>query len=180
MRSMKRAVVLIAAASLSLLACASAPTKPGERADLKQEARQTLAQMEAKDPSLRPIIDGSIAYIVFPSVGSGGFIIGGGAGSGVMFEGGHVTHFATVEHLSAGALAGGQRYAQVVAIRDQRALDDMKSGRFDFGAHASAVIVRTGAATNATFENGVAVFIDPISGAMVSASVGGQRIRLTM
>jgi hypothetical protein len=68
----------------------------------------------------------------------------------------------------------------VVVIRDRRALDDMKSGRFDFGAHASAVIVRTGAATSATFEKGVAVFVDPISGAMVNASIGGQRIRLTL
>jgi lipid-binding SYLF domain-containing protein len=180
MTAMKRAVVLIAGASLCLLACAHAPTQPGERADLVRNAQQTLAKMEAKDPSLRPLIDNSVGYIVFPAVGSGGFIIGAGAGDGVLFEHGQVSHFATVEHLSAGAIAGGQRYSQVVVIRDPSALNAMKSGRFDFGAHASAVIVRTGAAATATFENGVAVFQEPIHGAMVNASVGGQRIRLTL
>lgn len=176
-----RAIRLIASAALLLIAaCASAPTKPGEQADLKHEARQTLARMEAKDTSLRPVIDQSLAYIVFPSVGSGGFIIGGGAGSGVLYEHGVQTGFATIDHLAVGALAGGQTYSQVVAIRDQRALDDLKAGRFDFGAHASAVIVRSGAATNASFDKGVAVFVDPIKGAMASAAIGGQKIRVTM
>ncbi|HEY2747750.1 MAG TPA: hypothetical protein VGL86_24175 [Polyangia bacterium] len=136
--------------------------------------------MEAKDPSLRPLIESSVGYIVFPAVGSGGLLIGGGAGKGVLFEQGQVSHFATVEKLAAGAIAGGARYSEVVAIRDPQALHAMKSGRFDFGAQASAVIVRTGAAANATFENGVAAFIEPVRGAMVNASIGGQRIRLTL
>ena len=180
MKAMNRAVVLIAGASLCLLACAHAPTKPGEQADLKQEAQRTLARMEAKDSSLRPVLDQSLAYIVFPKVGSGGFIVGGGAGQGVLYEHGQPSGFATVSHLNAGAIAGAQAYSQVVAIKTQRALDDLKTGRFDFGASASAVIVRTGAATGATFENGVAVFADPLKGAMVNASLGGQKIRLTM
>jgi lipid-binding SYLF domain-containing protein len=136
--------------------------------------------MEAKDSGLRPLIERSAGYVVFPTVGSGGFIVGGGAGKGVLFENGQATHFATVEKLSAGALAGGQSYAQVVVIRDEHVLQEMKSGRFDFDAHASAIILRSGAATNATFEKGVAVFVEPLKGAMVNASVGGQRIRLTL
>jgi lipid-binding SYLF domain-containing protein len=180
MKATVRAVALVFIAGMSLLACAHAPTQPGERADLVRDARQTLARMETKDPSLRPLIDRSVGYVVFPAVGSGGFIVGGGGGAGVLFEHGVQTGFATIEKLQAGALAGGQRYAQVVVIRDQRALDDLKTGRFDFGAQAQAVIVRTGASADATFENGVAVFVDPIHGAMVNASVGGQKIRLTM
>jgi len=180
MRGTVRAVALVFIAGVSLLACAHAPTEPGERADLRREAHQTLARMEAKDPSLRPLIDQSLAYIVFPAVGSGGFIVGGGAGAGVLFEHGQATGYATIQKLQAGALAGGQRYAQVVVVRDPQALQALKTGRFDFGAQASAVIVRTGASADATFENGVAVFVDPIHGAMVNASIGGQKIRLTM
>ena len=177
---MGRVLGLLAAVGLCAVGCAHTPTKPGERADLKVEAAKMLSQMEAADPSLRPVLDQSVAYIVFPSVGSGGFIIGGGSGSGVVYEHGVQTGFAELSKLSAGALAGGQRYAQVVAIKEQQALADLKSGRFDFGAQASAVIIRTGAATNATFENGVAVFIQPLRGAMVNASIGGQKIRLVM
>ena len=165
---------------LGILSCAHAPTSPGARADLKDAAAKTLAQMEAKDPTLRPLLDQAVGYIVFPAVGEGGFIIGGGAGSGVLYQNGEVTHFAEINQLAAGALAGGSRYSEVVVVKEHQALEDLKTGRFDFGAKASAVMVRTGAATGATFENGVAVFIEPIKGAMVNASVGGQKIRLSM
>src|SRR6185503_15616439 len=112
-----RVIGLIASTMLLFLAgCAHAPTKPGERADLKRDAQATLARMEAKDPSLRPVLDQSLAYIVFPKVGSAGFVVGGGAGQGVLFENGQPTGFATIQHLQAGALAGGQAYSQVVAI----------------------------------------------------------------
>ena len=177
---MRKPLGLFAAATLFILACAHAPTKPGARADLVKDARQTLAKMEADDPSLRPLLDQSLAYVVFPRVGEGGFIIGGGAGSGVVFERGKPNGFAEITHASVGALVGGQRYAQLVVVKDPDALEALKTGRFDFGAKAQAIIVRTGASTNATFEKGVAVFVDPIRGGMVNASVTGQRIRLTL
>jgi lipid-binding SYLF domain-containing protein len=177
---MKRAIGLVAVAIMCAFGCATAPTKPGERADLVRDAHRTLADMENRDPSLRPLIANSVGYIVFPSVGSGGFIVGGGAGSGVVFEHGRQTGFATVEHMAAGAIAGGQEYAQLVIVNDRTAMDDIRAGRFNFSANASAVIIRTGAATNASFDRGVAVFREPIRGAMVNASLGGQRIRLSM
>jgi lipid-binding SYLF domain-containing protein len=98
----------------------------------------------------------------------------------VVFEHGKQVGFAEVSHASVGALAGGQRYAEIVIIKDPAAFEDLKSGRFDVGAKAQAVILRSGASTNTTFEKGVAVFIDPIRGGMVNASVTGQRLRLTL
>jgi lipid-binding SYLF domain-containing protein len=160
--------------------CAHAPTKPGERADLVNSAHQTLAQMTANDPGLRTTIDNAAAYIVFPKVGSGGFIVGGGAGSGVLFEHGMQTGFATVEKTVVGAVAGGQSYSQLVIIETPEALAKVKAGEFNFGAQASAIIARDGVATNATFRDGIAVVIKPIKGAMVNASMTGQRLRITM
>ena len=167
-------------ASVSLLACAHAPTQPGERADLVREARHTLAQMETQDPSLGPLLDSAVGYVVFPVVGSGGFLVGGGGGKGVLFENGVPVGFATIEKLQAGALAGGERYAQVVVIRDRETLRSMKEGHYALGAQASATLVRSGAASHATWDKGTAVFIEPTRGAIINASVGGQRIRLTM
>jgi lipid-binding SYLF domain-containing protein len=177
---MKKALGCFAVAGLFIIACAHAPTKPGERADLVTAAHKTIQKMEATDPGIRNLLDQSVAYVVFPAVGEGGFIVGGGAGSGVVFEHGKQAGFAEVSHASIGALAGGQRYAEIVIIKDPAAFEDLKSGRFDVGAKAQAVILRSGASTNTTFEKGVAVFIDPIRGGMVNASVTGQRIRLTL
>jgi len=42
------------------------------------------------------------------------------------------------------------------------------------------VILRSGAAANATFDKGVAVIVQPQRGAMVNASIRGQRVRLTL
>jgi lipid-binding SYLF domain-containing protein len=177
---MNRVIRVLALAGVFALGCAHAPTKPGERADLKQAADQTVATMTADDPSLQPVLDQAAAYIVFPRIGSGGFIVGGGAGSGVLYEHGQQTGFATVEHLKFGALAGGQQYAQIVVFQDAPAVQRLRAGRFEFGASASAVILRSGAAATASFNNGVAVFRKPLKGAMASAALGSQRIRLRM
>jgi lipid-binding SYLF domain-containing protein len=178
---MKRVVELFfVVVGLLAAACAHAPTKPGERADLTNDARATLARMESKDPGLRSTLDRSVAFIVFPKVGSGGFIVGGGGGAGVLYERGAPSGFVTLEHFGVGAIAGGTQYAQIVIIRDPTALDDIKKGRFDFGANASAVIIRTGASANAVFNKGVAVVREPLGGAMVNASLSGQRIRTAM
>jgi lipid-binding SYLF domain-containing protein len=176
--AMKRAIGLFAVLGLCAIGCAHQPTKPGERADLKEEAQKTLAQMEDKDPGLRDVLDRSVAFIVFPAIGQGGFLIGGGAGNGVVYEDGQPTVFAHLKHLDVGAVAGGERYAQVIAISDPAVLQKMKNGEYDFGASASAVIVRSGAAAATTFRDGVAVFRHPIRGAMVNASLSGQKIRV--
>jgi lipid-binding SYLF domain-containing protein len=177
---MRRARCLLAFAGVLLVAACAHTPKAGERADLINDANQTVARMEEKDPGLRSLLDQSIAYIVFPAVGSGGFIVGGGRGSGVVFEHGQQTGFAELTHLAFGALVGGKRYSQIVIVRDPKVLEDLRSGRFDFGARASAVMLRSGAAAGVTFENGIAVIVEPIHGAMVNASLNGQKIRLSM
>ena len=48
--------------------------------------------------------------------------------------------------------------------------------QLDFGANASAIIAKTGAAKNARFVDGVAVFVRPTAGAMAEATIGGQRV----
>jgi lipid-binding SYLF domain-containing protein len=171
---------MVAFAGLCVVGCSHAPIKPGERADLKRDAQATLARLQEKDPSLRPLIDRSAGYLVFPEVGQGGFIVGGASGNGVLFQNGQVVGFAQMKQVSAGALAGGERYSEVIVVRDPQVIDDMRSGRFNFGAQASATMVRSGAAASATFDRGVAVFTDPKSGAMVNASLNTQKISVTM
>lgn len=167
--------------SACAIGCAHEPSKPGERADLVADATSTLQRMEAKNPTLRSTLDSAVGYIVFPKVGAAGLVVGGGAGKGVIFEHGVPTGYATVEHADVGAIAGGQEFAEVVIFRDRAALDEVKHGRFDLGASTSAVLLKTGVSTEAPqFDKGVAVVIEPLRGAMVNASVGGQRIHATM
>ena len=52
---------------------------------------------------------------------------------------------------------------------------DFKSGDFAMAAQASAVALKSGAAANAKYQNGAAVFTAAKGGLMYEASVGGQK-----
>ena len=55
------------------------------------------------------------------------------------------------------------------------ALDRFKAGEFGFAVGASAVVLKSGVATNPPFVDGVAVVVQPIGGVMVEATIGGQQ-----
>lgn len=177
-RSVAR-LMLVAAALIA--GCASTPKSQAKRTQLEEEAVAARDEMLAKDPTLRSLIDQSAGYIVFPRVKEGGFIVGGAGDNGVIFQHGRVAGYAQLSRVSVGAQIGGQTYSELIAVRDQFVLDKMKAGDFDLGGQASAVILRAGAATATNFsDKGIAVVMDPIGGAMVNASVSGQRIKATM
>jgi lipid-binding SYLF domain-containing protein len=70
---------------------------------------------------------------------------------------------------------GGQTYSELIVFENKAALERFKQNQTEFGANASAIIAEKGAATNARFVDGVAVFVRPTVGAMAEASLGGQR-----
>ena len=84
--------------------------------------------------------------------------------------------FADVTQGSDGLQAGGQTYSELIVFENKAAFDRFKNNQLEFGASASAIIARTGAARNARFVDGVAIFVQPVVGAMAEASVGGQRV----
>ena len=172
-----RALGLLIAAGTVAVGCAHAPKTAAQRSEVDQRAIDALTQMEAKDPGLRPLLDQSAGYIVFPTIGQGGLVVGGASGRGVAFERGQVVGYVDLTQGSFGAQIGGQSFAELIIARDPAAWQKMRSGSFEFGGHASATVVRTGAAAEGQFTNGVAVFVQPRGGAMLNASLTGQRLK---
>jgi lipid-binding SYLF domain-containing protein len=179
---MARTVARVVLMGAVLFAGATGVAKTNKKdTQLEQEATRAKQAMLEKDPGLQPLLDQSAGYIIFPKVKEGGFIVGGAGAKGIVFEHGQPVGEAKLSRVSLGAQVGGQKYSELVAIRDKATLDKTTKGDMDLGAQASAVVLKTGAATAHNFgEKGVAVIIDPIGGAMVSAAVKGQRIRTTM
>jgi lipid-binding SYLF domain-containing protein len=179
---MVRAIAgLMMVGGLIATGCATVPKSHAQRSQLEQDALATLAEIKAKDPSVQPLLDQAAGYIVFPEIKQGGFVVGGAGGRGVVFENGKRTAFAEMSQASLGAQIGGQKFAELVIVRDRFTLEKIKGGSFDFGGQASATILRAGAASSTRFgANGVAVVVNPIGGAMVSLSVTGQRIKTVM
>jgi lipid-binding SYLF domain-containing protein len=144
--------------------------------DLKAESKQAIANFKNADSSLATYFADSAGYAVFPSVGKGGFIVGGARGKGIVFDkGGNMIGQSTMTQANIGAQAGGQTFAQVIFFQTPEALNNFKSGKFALGADISAVAASEGASKTAKFRNGVAVFALPTKGLMVQATVGGQK-----
>ncbi|MDB4967813.1 MAG: hypothetical protein JWN44_3502 [Myxococcales bacterium] len=161
--------------------CASTPRSEGKRSQLEIDAAQARQAMLAKDPALRSLLDRAAGYIVFPAIKQGGFVVGGAGGEGVVYEHGRPAGFASLSQGSFGAQVGGQKFAELIVVRDKFTLDKIRAGSFDVGAQSSAVILKAGAAAATHFaENGVAIVVDPIGGAMLNVSITGQKIKATM
>ena len=167
-------LVLIVVAGL-MVSCATAPSSSEDKQALIMEATTRMQQMRAEDPAVGEMVKRGYGYSLFPKVGKGGLVVGGAYGRGVVYEQGRHIGYSDLTQGSVGLQAGGQTFSELLVFENKSALDRFKEGKLDFAADASAVVLKSGVATNATFVNGVAVVVSPIGGAMLEASIGGQQ-----
>ena len=151
---------------------------PREADEYDAKAQEAIAAFKEKDPSVQRFFDEAAGYVVIPTVGKGGFGIGGARGKGVLYENELVTAVVTLTQLSFGFQWGGQAYSEFIFFEDDVALADFKRGNYELGAQASAVAVTTGASADANYSSGVAIFTQTKGGLMYEASVGGQKFKV--
>jgi lipid-binding SYLF domain-containing protein len=166
---------LIALVIASLMGCSTVPPTPEGRDELFQKAEAERQEWKKVDPEIEAFAQKGYGFAFFPEVAKGGAGIGGGYGRGVVYEQGQHVGSADLTQGSVGLQLGGQTYSELIVFQDKDAFERFKRNTMDFGAHASAIIATTGAATNAPFVGGVAVFVRPIAGAMAEATIAGQR-----
>ncbi len=146
--------------------------------------------------AVQPFFEDCYGYAVFPTIGKGGFWIGGAYGEGKVYKSGKITGTTSLAKLSIGFQFGGQAFSQILFFQDKRAYDEFTSGNFEFDASASAVAITAGAQARTGTEGataganagqvkvahaktgyrkGMAVFVHAKGGLMVEASIGGQK-----
>ncbi|HKC42368.1 MAG TPA: lipid-binding SYLF domain-containing protein [Burkholderiales bacterium] len=167
---------LIALAAALAVGCASVETTQEKEALAKGATASRQAWINA-DPSIDGLVKKSYGYAFFPDVGSGGFIVAGSHGNGIVYEQGQQVGYAELTGGSVGLTVGGQKYSELIVFEDKVAMDRFKKSEVNFGANANAIIAKTGAGASASFVDGVVVFVRPLAGAMAEASVGGQKIK---
>ena len=139
-------------------------------------------------------------YALFPTIGKGGFVIGGAYGKGRVYKGGKHVGGTSMAQATIGFQAGGTGFSQVIFFQDKRALDEFTSGNFEFGAEAqaTAITASAGAAANTAgssatasagknnantsggrYNKGMATFTITKGGLMFEASIGGQKFNYT-
>ena len=137
----------------------------------------------------------SYGYAVFPTIGKGGFWIGGAYGSGRVYRLGSAVGDTTMAQLSIGFQLGGQAFSQIIFFKDKRAFTEFTEGNFEFGADAGVVAITAGANASAStrgvsagasagkndantvgrYYKGMAIFTIAKGGLMYEATVSGQK-----
>lgn len=137
----------------------------------------------------------SYGYAVFPTIGKGGFVVGGARGKGRVYEHGRHVGDTTMTQVSVGLQLGGQAYSEIIFFQTRLDLARFQSGKYTLGAQASAVAITaaasaststagTGASASGTennatttgrYQNGIAVFTVAKGGLMYEAAVAGQK-----
>jgi lipid-binding SYLF domain-containing protein len=142
--------------------------------DAVAAARDTVAVLKSTDPSIERFFKNAPGYVVFPTVNKGAFVVGGAGGAGILFEDGKPIGKTSIGQVTVGVQAGGQAYTEIIFFENSAELLDFKKGNFGFAAQVSAVALSAGAAANAKYRSGVAVFTMTKTGLMAEASVAGQ------
>ena len=149
-----------------------------------------------KSKAVQPFFKNAYGYAVFPTIGKGGFGIGGAFGKGQVYRGGKVTGTTSLIKGTIGFQVGGQVFSEIIFFQDKRAYDEFTSGNFEFDATASAVAITAGAQVKAGTEGvtagasvgpatgkqaktiymkGMALFVHTKGGLMYEAAIGGQK-----
>ena len=179
MRTSLFAALVVAAFGFGMGGCSTQPQTEEKKQALDSDARNTLNEMRKEDPDFGAFVDKAYGYAVYPSVGKGGFIVGGSYGKGEVYEQGRLIGYSDITQATIGAQVGGQAYAEVIAFENKAALDKFIASEYQLAAEATAVALKSGASKQAKFQNGIAVFTYNKGGLMAAAAIGGQRFRYT-
>jgi lipid-binding SYLF domain-containing protein len=181
--SLKVLPLTVIAAALLLLTAQSASAgwdpRNKEKAENQKvsdsEVAETIAAFKNSDPDMKVFFKKAYGYAVFPTIGKGGFGIGGAYGRGKVYRKRKLIGTSSMAQLTIGFQLGGQAYSEIIFFKDKKALEHFTGGNFEFGAQASAIAVTAGASADAAYSDGVAVFTLPKGGLMYEASIGGQK-----
>jgi lipid-binding SYLF domain-containing protein len=164
--------------TVSLIATGCEDSKDTEpQPTLAERVADTEALFKSRVPDSKEFFGNCYAHATFPGIGSGAFIVGGAHGEGLVYKGADKIGRATVTQVDVGAQIGGQVYDQVVFFQNKAAFDQFTANRLEFAADAQAVMVKAGAGVNADYVDGVVALVMPRAGAMVKASLGGQKFK---
>jgi len=169
-------LTLVLTIAFGSIGCATTPASKQERTDLVSASKSTLNKFKQNKPGYYKVYnDSAVGKAVFPSIGKGGYFLGGAYGQGVVFEKGKLVGYCKIEQATVGLQLGGQAYAQIIFFQNKAALQAFKRGEIKGAAQASAVAIKADASAQADYENGVAVFSMDSEGLMYEASIGGQK-----
>jgi len=158
---------------------ATKPTRAATKTEIDAGVRASLAQLRAT-PQVDPLLRRAVAQLIFPSILSGGLIVGGQFGEGALVRNNAIDSYYQIRGLSVGLLAGAQTAGLAMLFMQEDALAALRrSDGWQIGTGPSVVAFDVGAQFNATSTTvGQPVYAITFGqqGLMASLSLEGSRI----
>ena len=178
---------LLATVALGGAACTSESTRTSgsategsDRANIDRDVTAAISDLYAQNPGTRTLADNAVAMLVFPSITTAGFGIGGSYGTGALQEGGRTTAYYNLIAASFGFQLGAQSFSQVYFFNSAEALQTFRETQgFEAGVGVTAVAADFGAGgdiTSSTLQQPVVVVTWGQSGLMAGATVEGVKM----
>jgi lipid-binding SYLF domain-containing protein len=150
------------------------------RRAIDADVDRALSQLYNEIRGSRELVASARAVLVFPSVVSAGFIIGGTHGVGALRKGGKTVSNHTMTAASVGLLAGARSKAVFYLFMNEDALRRFESSSgWTVGADASVALVNVGAnmqVDTRSAQQPVIGFVLTNTGLMANLSMDGTRI----
>ena len=168
------ATLASATVATTLSGCAATRTAEADKDQMFEDVGLAIAEFKKADPGLELWFDHAYGYAVFPRVGKAAIGVGAAGGQGVVYDQGVSVGNSRMSQADVGLQLGGRSYREVIFFEDAQTLAEFTDGQFQLEGNFTAIAAEEGAASKATYQDGVAVFVMSTGGLMVDVSVGGQ------
>lgn len=139
-----------------------------------------LSRLYREARGSQEIVASARGVLVFPSVVSAGFIVGGSHGQGALRKAGKTTNYFRMTEASVGLLAGAQSQAVFILFMTQDALARFETSRgWTAGVDGSIALLTVGAnaqVTTQTAQQPIVGFVLTNGGLMANVSLNGNRV----
>ena len=183
-------LALVSAAALTIGSITGCTTSTSSRppADTPAQKRQNLdaavdaalAQLYAQDPGARELVAKARGVLVFPSIVTAGFVVGGSYGEGALRVAGQTSRYYKTAAGSVGLLAGAETKAMYILFMTDEALAKFRaSNGWTAGADASVAMMKTGATAavdSGTAQQAVIGYVLAKGGLMANLSLAGTKV----
>ncbi|MBS0445145.1 MAG: twin-arginine translocation pathway signal [Proteobacteria bacterium] len=178
--------------SLSLIAAGCTTTNPQSNPTSAPETRTSidanvdaaLQKLYAQAPDAQTMVRKARGVLVFPSVVSAGFVVGGSYGKGALRVGGRTQGYYSTTAASVGLLAGADSKAVYILFMTDAALEKFRNSEgWTAGADASVSVLKAGAAANAdtqTVQQAVVGYVLTNAGLMANLAIDGTKVTRLM
>lgn len=181
---------LLAAGLLAVLAAACTTTTSttttgggdpaAKRRSIDSSVDDALSKLYAQVPGSREMTGKAKGVLVFPSVVSAGFVVGGSYGQGALRTGGKTEGYYSTTAASVGLLAGGESKAVYILFMNQQSLDKFRASKgWTAGADASVTMIKVGASAaidTQTAQQPVVGYALSNVGLMANLSIDGTKV----